>query len=100
MRQGNWVYLIGSVNGKTLYTGVTNNLMRRIYEHKSAQIDGFTKKYKCRVLLYYEELPSMQAAIEREKQIKGWLRCKKEALIATKNPEYRDLADGWFDSEQ
>ena len=101
MRQGNWVYMMGSTNGKALYTGVTNDIYRRVSEHKSGRLEGFTKKYKCHSLLYYEELPSMRCAIEREKYIKGLLRTKKEAMIAAINPMRTDLAADWFsDSEQ
>ncbi len=79
---------------KTLYTGVTNDLMRRVYEHKNKMIDGFTKKYNITKLVYYEETDDVQAAIEREKQIKGWLRRKKIALIESINPEWKDLSEG------
>lgn len=100
MRQGNWVYMMGSANGKALYTGVTNDIYRRVSEHKSGMVEGFTRKYRCHSLLYYEELPSMQFAIEREKYIKGLLRTKKEELIAAINPTRQDLAADWFsDSE-
>jgi len=78
----------------TLYTGVTNNLERRVYEHKHKLVDGFTKKYNIARLVYYEATDDVQSAIAREKQIKGWLRRKKVALIESVNPEWRDLADG------
>jgi putative endonuclease len=81
---------------KTLYTGVTNDLMRRVYEHKNKMIDGFTKKYNITKLVYYEETDDVQAAIAREKQIKGWLRKKKMALIESVNPEWKDLSEGWY----
>lgn len=76
-----------------LYIGVTNNLDRRVAEHKSASIPGFTKLYNCTDLLYFEDTPSIEAAIAREKQLKGWRRSKKEALIDCLNPERRDLSD-------
>jgi putative endonuclease len=81
---------------KTLYTGVTNDLMRRVYEHKNKMIDGFTKKYHITKLVYYEETNDIQVAISREKQIKGWLRGKKIALIESVNPKWNDLSEGWF----
>jgi putative endonuclease len=80
----------------TLYVGVTNNLERRISEHKNSLIEGFTKKYKINQLLYYEETNDILAAIEREKQLKGWRRDKKIALIESSNPEWKDLSEDWF----
>jgi putative endonuclease len=79
----------------TLYTGVTNNLERRIYEHKQKLVPGFTTKYNITRLVYYEATDDIGAAIEREKQIKGWLRRKKIALIDAVNPEWRDLSVDW-----
>jgi len=81
---------------KTLYTGVTNDLMRRVYEHKNKMIEGFTKKYNITKLVYYKETKDIQVAISREKQIKGWLRGKKIALIESVNPKWNDLSEGWF----
>ena len=75
----------------TLYTGVTNNLERRVYEHKHHLFKGFTNKYKIDKLIYFEETTDINAAISREKQIKGWLRKKKIALIESMNPEWNDL---------
>ena len=77
---------------KTLYTGVTNNLERRIYEHKHKMADGFTKKYNITKLVHYEETDDIEGAIEKEKQIKGWRRSKKIALIESINPNWDDLA--------
>ena len=71
-----YVYILTNIS-KTLYTGVTNNLERRIYEHKQKLVPGFTKKYNLTMLVYFEETRDVQAAIQREKQIKGWLRSKK-----------------------
>jgi putative endonuclease len=79
----------------TLYTGVTNDLERRVYQHKHKLTDGFTKKYNVTRLVYYEETSDVQAALAREKQIKGWLRCKKIDLIETINPKWQDLSEGW-----
>ncbi len=78
-------------NSGTLYVGVTNNLERRVYEHKQGEIPGFTQRYKTTRLVYYEATLDIQSAIQREKQIKGWLRRKKIALIASMNPYWRDL---------
>jgi putative endonuclease len=90
-----YVYIMTN-RSKTLYTGVTNDLMRRVYEHKNKMVDGFTKKYNITKLVYYEETDDVQAAIAREKQIKGWLRKKKMALIESVNPEWKDLNEGWY----
>jgi putative endonuclease len=87
-----YVYILSSVT-KTLYAGVTNDIARRMYEHKNALVPGFTKKYKVDRLVYLEETGDVKAAIAREKQIKGWLRVKKEALINSVNPSWNDLSD-------
>ena len=90
-----YVYIMTN-RSKTLSTGVTNDLIRRVYEHKNKMIDGFTKKYNITKLVYYEETNDIQAAIAREKQIKGWVRSKKIALIESANPKWDDLSEGWF----
>ncbi len=77
----------------TLYTGVTNNLPRRVFEHKNQQLDGFTKKYNLKYLVYYEATSEVHVAIAREKQIKGWLRAKKLRLINSVNPAWKDLSE-------
>ncbi|WP_040483990.1 GIY-YIG nuclease family protein [Lyngbya aestuarii] len=82
---------------KTLYTGVTNDRIRRVYEHKNKLIPGFTQKYNITLLVYYEETPDISAAIAREKQIKGWLRQKKIDLIESVNPNWQDLSLKWYD---
>jgi len=87
-----FVYIMTNKSG-TLYTGVTNNLERRIYEHKHHLVNGFTKKYKIGKLVYFEETNDINAAISREKQIKGWLRKKKIALIESMNPGWKDLSE-------
>ena len=92
-----FVYLMGSANGRAVYAGMTNDLIRRVREHKSGEIPGFTKRYRCHMLLYYEEYPNVRDAIAREKEIKGWLRKKKEELIASLNPERQDLAKSGSD---
>ncbi len=87
-----YVYIMGSANGRTIYIGVTNDISRRVVEHKSDSIEGFTRKYKCHQLLYFECYTDINMAIAREKQLKGWNRAKKEALIREKNPERIDLS--------
>jgi putative endonuclease len=80
-----------------LYTGITNNLARRVYEHKEKLISGFTSKYNLTKLVFFEETHDVNAAIEREKQIKGWLRKKKIELIESQNPDWRDMSECWHD---
>ena len=89
-----YVYIMTN-KSRTLYTGVTNNLTRRVFEHKHHLVDGFTKKYNITKLVYYEETNDIREAIAREKQIKGWLRKKKIAIIEAMNPEWEDLSKGW-----
>jgi putative endonuclease len=79
-------------NSGTLYVGVTNNLERRVFEHKTNLIEGFSSKYGCHKLVYFEETTSVEAAITREKQVKKWRREKKAALIKNINPTWRDLS--------
>ena len=80
---------------RTLYTGVTNDLERRLFEHREGLTKGFTKKYNVHKLVYFEETGEPMTAIEREKQIKGWDRAKRVALIEVRNPRWRDLSDEW-----
>ena len=91
-----FVYILTNNSG-TLYTGVTNDLERRVYEHKQKLMGGFTKKYNITRLVYYEATPDIRDAISREKQIKGWGRRKKLDLIQSMNPKWRDLAEGWYE---
>jgi putative endonuclease len=91
-----YVYILTN-RSKTLYTGVTNDLIRRVYEHKQKLIPGFTQKYNIDKLVYYEETVDVTAAIAREKQIKGWLRVKKIALIESMNPQWHDLSADWYE---
>ena len=86
-----YVYILTNKTKTVLYTGVTNNLRRRIYEHKNKLIDGFTKRYNVDRLVYYEMTSDVKVAIKREKQIKNLLRRKKEELINTFNPDWGDL---------
>lgn len=89
-----YIYLMTNRGNTVLYTGVTNDLRRRVYEHKAKLIPGFTKKYKVCKLVYYEATGNVWSAIAREKQIKGGSRAKKVGLIDKLNPGWRDLYDG------
>ncbi|MBX3046614.1 MAG: GIY-YIG nuclease family protein [Anaerolineales bacterium] len=93
-----FVYILGSKTG-TVYTGVTNDLERRMFEHKHGLLDGFTKSYRVNMLLFYEEHDYIEDAIRREKEIKAWRREKKDKLIASVNPHLEDLASDWFASD-
>jgi putative endonuclease len=88
-----YVYILTNKRNNVLYTGVTNDLQRRVYEHREKLVPGFTKKYSVYKLVYYEETESIEAAINREKQIKGGSRQKKIDLIQRLNPQWRDLYD-------
>jgi putative endonuclease len=94
MRKRFWVYIVCSKSG-TLYTGMTNSLDRRIFEHKEHLVHGFTAKYDCTRLVWFEEWSDVRSAIARETQIKGWTRAKKIALIESLNPHWNDLAQNW-----
>ena len=85
-----YVYILSNQTDTTLYIGVTNNLERRIYEHKNKIVDGFTAKYNLNKLVYFEEATDAISAIEREKQLKGWTRKRKEKLINDSNPNWVD----------
>jgi putative endonuclease len=87
-----YVYILASKRNGTLYIGVTNDLARRVSEHKSDIIEGFTKKYRVHTLVYYEEYSAVNAALEREKQLKKWNRKWKLELIEQVNPEWKDLS--------
>jgi putative endonuclease len=89
-----WVYILVSRSG-TLYVGITGYLDRRIMQHKMDSIEGFTNKYKVHRLVYYETYDQVQRALGREKQLKGWRREKKIALIEKMNPRWQDLAENW-----
>ena len=89
-----YVYIMAS-RSLNLYTGVTNNVYLRALQHKSGEVDGFTKKYHINRLVYYESFRYVLNAIAREKQIKGWSRAKKIDLIRSQNPTWQDLAEGW-----
>ena len=91
-----WIYIVSNRYMSTIYTGVTNDIVRRVWEHKYGNIKGFTHIYKCNILLYFEQFSDINQAIAREKQIKGWRRDKKIELIVALNPERQDLAADWF----
>jgi putative endonuclease len=93
-----YVYILTGRTG-TLYVGFTNNIQRRVYEHKNKLVEGFTKKYNVDRLVYFEETSDVEAAILREKEIKGWLRRKKIDLIKSVNSTWQDLSEGWFENE-
>ncbi len=89
-----YVYIMTN-RSQTLYTGVTNNLQRRIYEYKHHLVAGFTSKYQITRLVYFEETSDVNAALAREKHLKGWVRARKVALIESLNPDWRDLSEEW-----
>jgi putative endonuclease len=99
MEKLSYVYMMGSASRRALYTGITADLQKRIYEHKKDLVDGFTRKYKCHRLVYFETFISIKDAIAREKEIKGWRREKKDKLVESKNPTWKDLAADWFPDE-
>ncbi len=87
-----FVYILSSSNNNAIYVGITNNLQRRVYEHKTDMIEGFTKRYKIHKLVYVEETRDVKSAIAREKQIKSWSRKRKNDLINSINPQWNDLS--------
>ncbi len=98
MQKAVYVYVLGS-KSLTLYIGVTNNLERRMYEHKEKINKGFTARYNIDRLLYYETGDDFSVAIAREKQLKKYSRKRKLDLIESINPSYKDLSEGWFDAD-
>ena len=93
-RKKYWTYIVASSSG-TLYIGMTNNIGRRMVEHKSGEFEGFASKYACNRLVYWESFDDVRGAIAREKQLKAWVRRKKIALIESVNPRWHDLAEKW-----
>lgn len=87
-----FVYILTNKTG-TPYVGSSSDLKRRVYEHKHGQVPGFTKRYRISRLVYFEQTPSNSAMVERERQIKGWTRAKKIALIEKFNPQWKDLSE-------
>ena len=94
-----YVYIMAS-KSRVLYTGITNDIQRRTWEHKNDVIPGFTRDYRAHRLVYFESFKYVGNAIAREKHIKGWLRKKKTALIESVNPTWEDLSDGWFENQK
>ena len=90
-----YVYLLTNWNNKVMYLGVTNNLERRLYEHKNKLVKGFTEKYNVNKLVYFEGTQDVTAAIAREREIKKWRREKKNQLVNRMNPNWKDLSSGW-----
>ena len=86
-----YVYILTNEYNNVMYIGVTNNLVRRVYEHKTGIIEGFTKKYRVHKLVYYETSHDVKAALQREKQLKGWTRERKNALVESVNPEWKEI---------
>jgi putative endonuclease len=93
MTKNYYVYILTTRNNKLLYIWITNNLIRRIYEHKEKLVEWFTSKYNINKLVYYEETNDVNSAINREKELKWWLRIKKDELINEMNPDWLDLYD-------
>ena len=91
-----YVYFLTNKNKTVIYIGVTSNLLKRIYQHKTKVYKGFSSKYNCDILVYFEEFTDLNQAIAREKQLKAGNRKRKEDLINATNPEWKDLSDGWL----
>jgi len=96
MNKTYYVYILASKRNGTLYIGVTNDLERRLYEHKNNLVESFTKRYNVHNLVYYEDVNDINAALQREKQLKRWTRRWKIELIEKVNPEWRDLAENFY----
>ena len=90
-----FVYILSNWDDSVLYIGVTSNLPRRLYEHRNGLADGFTKKYNVHKLVYYQHTNDIYSAISREKQLKKWVRAKKNALISRMNPQWINLSTEW-----
>ena len=91
-----YIYILTNATNKVMYIGVTNNLKRRLYEHKNGLVDGFTKRYRVHKLVYYESYRDIKDAILREKRLKGLLRIRKNELVDTANPRWEDLSTKLF----
>ena|SRR5260221_14682646 len=97
MKRTYFVYILANPHNTVLYTGVTSDLEQRVFEHKTKAFAGFTSKYNCNKLVYFEEFDDIEEAIKREKQVKRYHRKWKEKLIEGKNPKWEDISEGWFD---
>lgn len=91
-----YIYFMANKNNTVIYIGVTANLLKRVYQHKVKFYKGFTSKYNCDKLVYFEELDDINQAIAREKQLKSGNRARKEELIRQENPDWEDLSEGWL----
>ena len=94
-----YVYIVQSASRRALYIGMTSNLMQRVSQHKTHELEGFTDSYNAVRLVYWESFDDVRKAITREKQLKSWRREKKLSLIAKTNPKFRDLATDWYCQE-
>jgi putative endonuclease len=94
-----YLYILASAS-RVLYTGMTNNLRRRLFEHRQKRIAGFTQKYNVTQLMHFEVFGDVRRAIAREKQVKAWTRAKRIALIESTNPHWKDLSADWFPDEK
>ena len=99
MHEGNYFAYIMTSRSRTIYIGVTGDLLKRVFEHKWKEHDGFTERYNCDRLVWFESYQDVTKAIAREKQLKGWRREKKTALIEKTNPAWVDLSKDWYDLE-
>ena len=99
MHEGSYFTYIVASRSRTLYVGVTGNLQRRVFEHKWKEQDGFTARYNCDRLVWFERHQDVQRAIAREKELKGWRRAKKIALIESANAAWVDMSHDWYDCE-
>ena len=99
MKKTYYVYIMTNWNNRVIYVGVTSNLESRVYAHKQKLVDGFTKRYNINKLVYYDQTTDVKAAIEREKQIKGWVRKRKNELVSAMNPGWNDLSTEWFEKD-
>ena len=99
MHEGSYFTYIMASRSRTLYIGMTGSLQRRVFEHKWKEHDGFTARYNCDRLVWFERHQDVQEAIAREKELKGWRRAKKIALIETSNAAWVDLSRDWYDCE-
>ena len=95
MMNAYYVYILTNWNDQVMYIGVTNDLQRRLYEHRHHLVEGFTSKYNVHKLVYFEQTTDVKSAIEREKQLKGWRRERKNELVETINPAWKDLSEDW-----
>ena len=96
MERSYYVSILVNWNDEVMYVVITNNLERRVYEHKQKLVKGFTEKYNVDKLVYFEETNDVGAALAREKEIKKWRREKKNNLVLSVNPEWKDLSEDWF----